>query len=153
MVNHEVIRLAGIAADELAEVEARDAASWTASPALPGRPVTSAAGRRVAVVVDDGVATGSTARAACQVARAQGAARVVLAVPVAPPGWKARMGHEAEDGLRQTPRSFSAVGQFYPDFTQTSDDEVPPAWRAATPVSLPGPVQRRCPCLAPARRR
>src|SRR5215472_8504087 len=45
----------------------------------------------VAVVVDDGIATGSTARAACQIARAHGAARVVLAVPVAPAGWEARI--------------------------------------------------------------
>jgi len=49
------------------------------------------------VVVDDGIATGSTARAACQIARAQGAARVVLAVPVAPPGWQARIGAEADE--------------------------------------------------------
>lgn len=44
---------------------------------------------RVAVVVADGIATGSTAPAACQIARRHGAARVVLAVPVAPPGWEA----------------------------------------------------------------
>ncbi len=52
---------------------------------------------RTAVVVDDGIATGSTARAACQVARAHGAARVVLAVPVAPRGWEARIAAAADE--------------------------------------------------------
>ena len=53
---------------------------------LRGEPVDQPLDGRVAVVVDDGIATGSTARAACQIARALGAAPVVLAVPVAPPG-------------------------------------------------------------------
>ena len=50
---------------------------------------------RVAAVADDGIATGSTARAAWPVARAHGAARVVLAIPVAPPGWQAKIGADA----------------------------------------------------------
>jgi putative phosphoribosyl transferase len=80
---------------------------------------------RVAVVVDDGIATGSTARAACQIARAQGAARVVLAVPVAPPGWQARIGADADEMVCVgTPRGFFAIGQFYAEFPQVSDDEV-----------------------------
>ena len=49
------------------------------------------------MVVDDGIATGSTARAACQVARAHGAARVVLAVPVAPRGWEVRIAGAADE--------------------------------------------------------
>jgi putative phosphoribosyl transferase len=77
------------------------------------------------VIVDDGVATGSTARAACQVARAQGASQVVLAVPVA--------AAEAAEALRgiadevvclQIPDSFYAVGQWYEDFRQVPDEEV-----------------------------
>jgi putative phosphoribosyl transferase len=85
---------------------------------------------RTAVVVDDGVATGSTARAACAVARAHGAARVVLAVPVAPAGWQERMGDAADEYLCVTaPRWFGAVGQFYDDFHQTSDAEVVEALR------------------------
>ena len=80
---------------------------------------------RVAVVVDDGIATGSTARAACQIARAHGAARVVLAVPVAPPGWQARIGAEADELVcAGTPRGFFAIGEFYARFPQVSDDEV-----------------------------
>jgi len=80
---------------------------------------------RTVVVVDDGIATGSTARAACQVARAEGAARVVLAVPVAPPVWTARLRGDADEFVcLDAPRRFNAVGQFYTDFSQTSDDDV-----------------------------
>jgi predicted phosphoribosyltransferase len=80
---------------------------------------------RVAVIIDDGIATGSTARAACQVARALGAERVVLAVPVAPEGWEARIGDDADEKISvATPAWFFAIGQFYDDFGQTSDAEV-----------------------------
>jgi pimeloyl-ACP methyl ester carboxylesterase len=77
------------------------------------------------VIVDDGVATGSTARAACEVARAEGAARVVLAVPVAPLEWTERLAGAADVFVAvETPADFSSVGQFYRDFTQTTDDRV-----------------------------
>jgi putative phosphoribosyl transferase len=78
-----------------------------------------------AVVVDDGVATGSTARAAGVWARRAGAARVVLAVPVAPRGVEQRVG-DAFDAVVAvvTPAGFRAVGQYYDDFEQVSDDEV-----------------------------
>jgi len=80
---------------------------------------------RVAVIVDDGIATGSTARAACQVARALGAERVILAVPVAPEGWEARIGDDADEKVSvATPAAFFAIGQFYDDFSQTTDAEV-----------------------------
>lgn len=80
---------------------------------------------RTAIIVDDGIATGSTARVACHVARAHGAARVVLAVPVAPPDWKQRMGTVADELIAlTTPKPFWAVGQFYDQFSQTTDDEV-----------------------------
>ncbi|HLT68830.1 MAG TPA: dienelactone hydrolase family protein, partial [Acidimicrobiales bacterium] len=80
---------------------------------------------RTAVVVDDGIATGSTARAACEVARAHGASRVVLAVPVAPPGWTDRLGDAADEYVcLATPEPFYAIGQFYEDFSQTPDHEV-----------------------------
>jgi len=79
---------------------------------------------RTAIVVDDGVATGSTARAACRIARLLGAVQVVLAVPVGPP--------DTLDGLPEAdavvaveePADFRAVGFHYDDFSPTSDDEV-----------------------------
>ena len=88
---------------------------------LHGRPAVPPGGR-TAVVVDDGLATGSTARAACAVLRAAGAGRVVLAVPVAPAG----TGVEDADELVvvRSPEPFAAVGRWYDDFTATSEQEV-----------------------------
>ncbi|MDO9591108.1 MAG: phosphoribosyltransferase family protein, partial [Microcella sp.] len=79
---------------------------------------------RTAVIVDDGLATGATARAACLAARARGARRVVLAVPCAPRGAAREM--PAADELRAVILSddFRAVGHFYDTFDQTSDAEV-----------------------------
>ena len=80
---------------------------------------------RVAVVVDDGVATGGTAVAALRSVRARGAARVVLAVPVAPPQAVARLRREADEvRTLATPEPFFAVGQWYRDFPQTPDERV-----------------------------
>lgn len=77
------------------------------------------------IVVDDGIATGSTARAACLVARAQGAAHVTLAVPVAPQGWEREMDDAADEYITlETPFDFGAVGSAYHDFDQVPDDEV-----------------------------
>jgi putative phosphoribosyl transferase len=89
-----------------------------------GRPPEDLDGR-VAIVVDDGVATGGTATAALRWARAQGARRVVLAVPVGPHEGLRRLSEDADDVVvLETPEPFFAVGQWYRDFPQTSDDEV-----------------------------
>ena len=80
---------------------------------------------RIALIVDDGIATGATAKAACQVARAHGASKVVLAVPIGPDDIVARFaGYADEVVCLETPAYFFAVGQGYRNFTQTSDDEV-----------------------------
>lgn len=80
---------------------------------------------KTAVVVDDGVATGGTAIAALRWARAQGAATVVLAVPVAPPQTMDRLRHEADVVVvLATPEPFFAVGEWYGSFDQTTDEEV-----------------------------
>jgi putative phosphoribosyl transferase len=126
VVDDEIVRKARISESDLAAVEARERAELErrARRFRGDRPRTPLAGR-TAVIVDDGIATGSTARAACRVARAQGATRVVLAVPVAPEGWQARIGGDADECIAlDTPEPFWAVGQFYDDFSQTSDDEV-----------------------------
>jgi putative phosphoribosyl transferase len=79
---------------------------------------------RTALVVDDGIATGSTIRAACLVARSLGAARVVVGVPVAPAS-AVRQLLEADDVVCvSTPARFRAVGLHYRDFDQTTEDEV-----------------------------
>ena len=80
---------------------------------------------RCAVIVDDGIATGSTARAACRVAQAHGASRIVLAVPVAPAATVPALQDVCDDLLCvATPDPFFAVGEWYRDFTPTSDEEV-----------------------------
>jgi putative phosphoribosyl transferase len=80
---------------------------------------------KVAVVVDDGVATGGTAIAAARWARRQGAMRVVLAVPVAPALAVRTLAREVDElVVLATPDPFYAVGQWYSDFTQVTDDEV-----------------------------
>jgi putative phosphoribosyl transferase len=102
---------------------------------------------RTTVIVDDGIATGSTARAACQVARAQGAARVVLAVPVAPRAAIPGLSSVADEVVcLETPDRFLAIGQWYSDFSQTSDDEVVALLRrAATPATASTPPTKTTP--------
>jgi len=79
---------------------------------------------RVAIVVDDGVATGSTAKVACRIARLLGASRVVLAVPVGPPETLRNLAEADEVVAVSEPEDFTAVGRHYLDFSPTSDDEV-----------------------------
>lgn len=88
---------------------------------------------RGVVIVDDGIATGSTAAAACLVARVQGAARVVLAAPVAPRGVVSALGDVCDDVVCvASPDSFYAVGEWYDDFSPTTDDEVVRLLRGGT---------------------
>ncbi len=88
------------------------------------RPAFHLEGRTV-ILVDDGLATGITAQAALQALRRAHPAHLVLAVPVAPPDTLARLSQEADEIVcLMQPPWFSAVGQFYDDFTQTTDEEV-----------------------------
>lgn len=129
----ETVRRAGVTSDELAAVELRERAELQrrAQRFRGDRPRIPLVGR-TAVVVDDGIATGSTARAACQVAQALGAARIVLAVPVAPRGWVRAM-HDVADELVAllTPAALQAIGVWYTDFSQTTDEQVIACLRAA----------------------
>jgi putative phosphoribosyl transferase len=126
ILDHRVVRSIGAGEADIAVVERRERGELERQTQRfrRGRPRVPLQGR-TAVVIDDGIATGSTARAACSVARFLGAARVVLATPVAPPTSIAELGGEADKLVcLETPRSFLAVGQWYRDFSQMSDDEV-----------------------------
>jgi putative phosphoribosyl transferase len=133
LVNTEVTAAEQVSERVFAEVEQRERAELMrrAERYRLDRPRAVLAGR-TAIVVDDGIATGSTARAACQVARAHGAARVILAVPVAPRGTVAALSQVADQVVcLESPEPFYAIGQWYEDFAQTSDAEVVRLLRAA----------------------
>ncbi|MFD5099554.1 phosphoribosyltransferase family protein, partial [Streptomyces albidochromogenes] len=126
VISDDIVRRSGVGPDEAAEVERTEKAELDrrARRFRGDRPRLALRGRTV-VVVDDGIATGATASAACEVVRAQGAARVVLAVPVAAPDAVARLSSQADDVVcLSVPAMFRAVGEWYENFTQTSDEEV-----------------------------
>jgi putative phosphoribosyl transferase len=126
VLNPEVVAQVGASEGDIEAVEARERTELErrARRYRGDRQPLALAGR-TAIVVDDGVATGSTARAACRVARAQGATRIVLAVPVAPPGWQSRIADAADEFVSlATPEPFFAIGEFYDDFSPTTDDQV-----------------------------
>lgn len=88
------------------------------------RPFPSLSGRTV-ILVDDGLATGSTMRAAVQAVRQQGPARIVVAIPVAPRETVEDMAKEVDEVVcLMSPQKFYGVGQFYQDFSQTTDEQV-----------------------------
>ena len=88
------------------------------------RPAPEVRGRTV-ILVDDGLATGATMRAAASALRQQGAAKIIVAVPVGAPSTCHEIRSVADEVVcLQTPGSFMGVGQYYEDFSQTSDEEV-----------------------------
>lgn len=124
--NVELIRTTGVGDDafrsicekELAEIERRRALYAS------GRPLTDPKDR-IAIVVDDGIATGATMRAALQAIRKQNPKRLILAVPVASHDALETLSPEADEIVcLAVPEPFGAVGYYYRDFTQTTDDEV-----------------------------
>lgn len=125
VLNEDVLAAASVAPHELAKVVAAERAAVEERVGRFGSVTPAELAGRTVVLVDDGAATGATMRAACEVARAAGAGRVVVALPVAPP--------DVADALRRhcdelvcpvQPSPFRAVGEWYDDFRQTTDDEV-----------------------------
>jgi predicted phosphoribosyltransferase len=124
--------IATVAANEEEELDRRERAyrDGRAPPEVRGRAV---------ILVDDGLATGSTMRAAAAALRVQHPERLIVAVPVAPPETCASLRTEVDDVVcALAPEPFFAVGNWYDDFSQTSDQEVRELLRAAeTAVEVP----------------
>ena len=125
VLDADVCRRARISEDDLRSVQRREREELDARVARyrRGRERVDVTGR-VAVVVDDGIATGSTARVACEVARQLGAARVVLAVPVGPSRTLREFPAADEVVCISAVSRFLAVGYHYLDFSPTSDEQV-----------------------------
>ena len=126
VLNDDVVRWYGIpesaiesvAREETEELERRERAYRR------DRPAPDLAGR-IVILVDDGLATGSTMRAAAQAVRMHGPSRVIVAVPVGARQTCSEIAAVADEVVcARTPEPFSAVGQWYLDFVQTEDDEV-----------------------------
>jgi predicted phosphoribosyltransferase len=133
LMNDDVLRGLGLGLGAIDEATARE------RPELERRLATYRGGRpavpvdgRVAIVVDDGLATGASMEAACRTLAARGAARLVVAVPVASREACERLRVLAHEVVAvETPSPFYAVGAWYGDFRQTSDAEVVDSLAAA----------------------
>ncbi len=126
VVNEDVVRSAAVSPaefDRVARAERTELDRRRARYRVEAHPITLEG--RVALIVDDGIATGSTAQAACQVARASGARKVVLAAPVGPPRVATDFAGVADVVVcLQTPANFFAIGEVYADFSPTTEVEV-----------------------------
>lgn len=126
VLNHDIVREYGVpdsylseeAARQLEEIERRRQL-WLAKRNH------AAVEDHTAILVDDGIATGATTEAALAATRRTGPRRLVLAVPVAPPDTIERLRPEVDQIVcLATPEAFAAIGQFYDDFRQLTDEDV-----------------------------
>ena len=126
VLNEDVLRalpnadeiIESVTVKETAELERRENSYRDDRPAPELRD-------RVVILVDDGLATGATMRAAVKALRQRGVAKIVVAVPVGPPDTCREFEDEADETIcASAPEFFQAVGQYYDDFSQTSDEEV-----------------------------
>src|SRR6266481_5852348 len=107
-----------VTAREIAELERREQIYRQGRPPPELR-------HRIVILVDDGLATGATMRAAVKALRQSGAAKIVVAVPVGPQDTCRELEEEADETIcLSSPEFFQAVGQYYEDFSQTSDEDV-----------------------------
>jgi predicted phosphoribosyltransferase len=126
VLNEDVVRaiphaeeaIEAVTAKETAELERREQIYRAGRPAPDLRD-------RVVILIDDGLATGATMRAAVKALRQSGAAKIIVAVPVGPPDTCREIEEQADETIcLSTPAFFQAVGQYYEDFSQTSDEDV-----------------------------
>ncbi len=126
VLNRELIEQLGIGAEELTHCIAHEATELNRRLRLfrGDRPFPDLAGKTV-IIIDDGLATGSTAASAIQTVKAMGAGKIVLAVPVGPRSTVSVLRHEVDELVcLEAPEVFDAVSRWYADFPQTTDTEV-----------------------------
>jgi putative phosphoribosyl transferase len=123
--DRKLSRHIGVTEDELAHAAARqrdELRTWLAALGAGALPPLDG---RIAIVTDDGVATGYTSQAGIETVRRRGASRVVLAVPVAPPDTAEWLAPQVDEFVcLATPEPFYAVGNFFEEWPQVTDDEV-----------------------------
>jgi putative phosphoribosyl transferase len=139
-VDRRALATLGIEPDELGRIVARERAELERRQRqYRGDRTPIPLTERTVILVDDGVATGGTAIAAARAAHRRGSARVVLAVPVGPPGAERRFKDEVDEFVcLEAPADFFAVGAYYERFGQTSDEEVREL--LASPLGEPEPI-------------
>jgi predicted phosphoribosyltransferase len=144
IIDQQLIRMYGVPPEVIERVTAAEQRELERRERLyrDDRPPPGVKGRTV-ILVDDGLATGSTMRAAVEALRQEGASKIVVAVPVAPPETCEALSAEVDDIIcAATPEPFRAVGVWYADFSETGDEEVreilarPETRTAASPQSL-----------------
>ena len=126
VINHRVVESMGIPEDVMDAVARREQIELERREHLyrEGRPAADVRSRTV-LLVDDGIATGSTMYAAVSALRQMGATRIVVATPTAASETLRQMSREADDVIAViSPEEFRSVGEWYEDFAQTTDDEV-----------------------------
>jgi predicted phosphoribosyltransferase len=126
VLNEDVMRAIPYADAAIEAVTARETAELQRREQIyrEGRPAPELRDK-IVILVDDGLATGATMRAAVKALRERGAAKIVVAVPVGPPDTCQELAQQADEAIcLSTPPFFQAVGQYYDDFSQTSDDDV-----------------------------
>jgi predicted phosphoribosyltransferase len=126
VINQDVVRRLRIPPDTIEAIAAQEQRELARRERLyrGNRPAPEVRGRTV-MLVDDGLATGATMLAAIKALRSQGAGRIVVAVPIASPETCDQLAKEVDDIVcAVTPEPFDAVGLWYEDFSQTTDDEV-----------------------------
>jgi predicted phosphoribosyltransferase len=126
VLNHDVVALAGVTEEIIEAVAAREERELERREQLyrGSRPALALTGR-IVILIDDGLATGASMRAAVRAVRSRSPARIVVAVPTAPPDICNLLGPEVDEVISfLKPYRFRSVGAWYDDFSQTTDEEV-----------------------------
>jgi predicted phosphoribosyltransferase len=147
LLNEEVVSALGITPGMIAGVESRESGELSRrEKAYRGERLPLDVPGKTVILVDDGIATGSTMLAAIRAVRMRGARRIIVAAPVVPAAVMALLRHHADEvHCVLAPEDFGGVGRWYEDFTQTEDREVETLLSAVPPAGIPLPEGEHLP--------